>query len=329
MAQPPARPPVAAPQEPPLRRPDAAIAPTPAPQDSQPAARLPTSVTTAPRPRPVANVERRVAQPGDRICGNCGEPNDPTRKFCRRCGNSLVEARIVAEKPLPWWRRIFRRTPRSPQQYAAGERLGSMQPGAPKGAGVRGLLGRLFKLRSMVQLGLGLVVAIGIFGYVGIPSFHGYVDQALSGGVPGIIDKITGIISPKLTIERPVKVTASSEVNGHAADKMFDTFTNTDWQGTGDAPTITVTFKDKINLGAVILHLGNSDKFVDLRRPAKLELDFPDGTTATISPQDVHDSQTFDLGASGVDTVTIRILATNGPSGAPVSISEIEFFRKG
>lgn len=190
-------------------------------------------------------------------------------------------------------------------------------------------MGRLFKLRSLVQLALGLVVAVGIFGYVGIPSFRGAVDQALSGGLPGIASRISGIVSPRLTIVRPVKVTASSELPGHAADLMFDTFTNTDWQGTGATPTITVTFKDKVDLGAVILHLGNADKFVDLRRPAKIELDFPDGTSATITPQDVHDSQTFTLEAKGVDTVTIKILATNGPASAPVSISEIEFFQKG
>jgi hypothetical protein len=78
----------------------------------------------------------------------------------------------------------------------------------------------------------------------------------------------------------------------------------------------------------VYLHIGNADAFVDLRRPATLEFAYPDGSTATISLEDVHKPQQFDLGASGVDSVEIRIPSTNGPEGAPVSISEIEFFQK-
>jgi hypothetical protein len=42
-----------------------------------------------------------VAKPGDRICTQCGMGNDPTSKFCRRCGSSMDEARIAA-KPLRW-----------------------------------------------------------------------------------------------------------------------------------------------------------------------------------------------------------------------------------
>jgi hypothetical protein len=44
-----------------------------------------------------------VAKPGDRICTQCGMSNDPTRKFCKRCGSSLAEAPI-AVKPSRWTR---------------------------------------------------------------------------------------------------------------------------------------------------------------------------------------------------------------------------------
>ncbi len=333
--EPPARLPGAA-EQPPVRRPDAAIAAgspaiaarTPADAD-QPASRLPTA-TVAARPKPVASVERRVAQPGDRICGSCGEPNDPTRKFCRRCGNGLATAQIVSEKPLPWWRRIFRRQPKTPKQYAAGERVSSMKPGSPGGgvgAGIRGL----FKLRNLAVAGLGIVVAIGIFGYIGIPSFQKYVSEATSGGIPGIVERIQHFINPPLTIVHPDPnaVTASNDTSGHEARKAFDGFVNTDWQGTGATPSLTVKFKEPIDLGAVIFHIGNQDAFVDMRRPATVELDYSDGTSATFTLQDVHDGQTFDLGASAVDSVTIKVTSTNGPDGTPVSISEIELFRKG
>ena len=52
-----------------------------------------------------------------------------------------------------------------------------------------------------------------------------------------------------------------------------------------------MTFKDKIDLMFVIVHTGNSQKLVDFRRPIKIELDFPDGTSKTIDLEDVHKLQ--------------------------------------
>jgi hypothetical protein len=326
-----ARPPVAAvpvaavlvtPTQPEARPPQAV-------PDDQPGSRQPTAVVQ-PRPRPTTAVEQRVAQPGDRICGSCGEANDPTRKFCRRCGAGLGEARIVAEKPLPWWKRIFRRSPKAPKQYAAGERIGTMAPGSSSsdGGGAAGLVRRGLKVKNLVGLALGLIVAVGIFGYIGIPSFQGMINQAISGGIPGIVDTIRKAVAPTLEIERPVSVSASSEVTDHPARLLFDAATNTDWQGTDKVPSITVTFEEKVDLGAVILHIGSAEGFVDTRRPAELTFTFPDGSTQKITLEDVADSQTFDMSASKVDTLVITVTATNGPETAPISISEIEFFKK-
>jgi hypothetical protein len=309
--------PVAPPPQPEPRRPDAA------PVAQQPAARLPTADAPV-RPKPVATVERRVAQPGDRICGTCAEPNDPTRKFCRRCGASLVEARIVEEKPLPWWRRIFRRKPKQPKAFAAGERTGSMKAGAQ--AGLRS--GR--KIMTYVRLALGLLVVVGIFGYIGVPSVQKFVNEAIGGGgISGIVDNIRRIVQPTLEPVRPTNVTASEELKDHPGRLAFDTFTNTDWEANGTSPSLTITFKEPVDLGAVIVHSGAADTFVDLRRPSKLELSFPDGSSTTLTLKDEHDPQTFDLSASKVDSVKISILETNGPANAPVSLSELELFSKG
>src|SRR5207302_9274006 len=43
-------------------------------------------------------------QAGDLICGECGEGNAATRRFCSRCGASLAVAERVR---IPWWRRLF------------------------------------------------------------------------------------------------------------------------------------------------------------------------------------------------------------------------------
>jgi hypothetical protein len=323
--QPVARPPQAVPIPPtqPVARPPQAVL------DDQPGSRQPTAVVQ-PRPRPTTTVEQRVAQPGDRICGSCGEANDPTRKFCRRCGVGLGEAHIVAEEPLPWWKRIFRRGPKTPKQYAAGERIGTMAPGSSSagGDGAKGLVRKGLKVKNLIALALGLIVAVGIFGYIGIPSFQGIINQAISGGIPGVVDTIRKAVAPTLEIERPVSVTASSEVADHPARLLFDAATNTDWQGTDKVPSITVVFEEKVDLGAVILHIGSAKGFVDTRRPSELTFTFPDGSTQMITLEDIPDSQTFDMSASKADSVVITITATNGPEAAPISISEIEFFKK-
>jgi hypothetical protein len=274
----------------------------------------------------VASVERRVAQPGDRICANCGEPNDPTRKFCRRCGTSLVEAKVVAAASVPWWRRIFRRQPKAAKPMAAGERTGSMQAGARQG--IRGFM----KLRTLAVGALGIFVAIGILGYVGIPSFQKYVNEFTSGGLPGVVDKVRGFINPQQTIVRPVlaSLVASDQVDGHPVQQLFDGVTNSDWRAQGKSPTVTAKFPEKVDLLSVYVHNGVAGKdFVNFRRPTQLQFSFPDGTTTTVDLQDVHDKQLFELKDSGTDQVTIKVLATAGPADAPVAISEIEFFRKG
>jgi hypothetical protein len=320
--QPGARTPVAGPTPQPTAR-------TPQPAEDQPAARLPTT-QQAPKPRPVAHVEQRVAQPGDRICGSCGEPNDPTRKFCRRCGNSLVAAKVVEEPKLPWWKRLFGGGKKGEQTYGAGERKASMQKAAPRSRGIRGLLGRVGIVRGL----LGLLVVIGIFGYVGIPSFQKVVnevaDPVMRGGPTQIVDNIRRMISPSSVKVNPVtaSVRASSEVEDHPGALVIDEFSNTDWQATDKAPELSLAFEEPVDLSAMIVYAGSADHFLELRRPSQLEIVLPDGSTQAISLEDTHDPQTFDVSGNGVDRLTIRIRGTYGPEGAPVALSTIEFFKK-
>jgi hypothetical protein len=293
----------------------------------QPAARQPTG-DVAPRPKPVASVDQRVAQPGDRICGACGEANDPSRKFCRRCGASLTEARIVAEPRLPWYRRILGGE-KKPKQYAAGERIGSMSKSAPKRPGG---LGGILKSVGLVRGLLGLVVMLGVFGYVGIPSFqgvvNGVVDTVRNKGVGGLVDGITGLINPKLVPVRPVGFEANGELDDHPIRLLFDLATNTDWQTGEKGPSVAVTFKEPIELRSIIVRAGSLDAFVDLRRPSRIAIEFADGTTREIELQDVKDPQTFEVSGPLSGKITISIKDTNGPEAAPIAISEIEFFAK-
>jgi hypothetical protein len=330
--QPVARPPIAASSLPAARPPEPQqpAARPPQADEDQPASRLPTS-EVAPKARPVPQVEQRVAQPGDRICASCGEPNDPSRRFCRRCGASLTAAKIVADPKLPWWKRLFGGGRKQPRQYAAGERMGSMQKAAPKTGGIRGVLKGIGIVRGL----LAVVVAIGIFGYVGIPSFQGMVNSALDpitrGGPTQIIENIRKLVAPKpaQVTPRPEDVTATTELEGHEARRIADLATNTDWQATDNVPVLTVRFEEPVDMLSVIVRPGNGASFAEFRRPATLEFVFPGGSTKRIDLEDTKDPQTFEMTGDNVDVLVIRVVDTNGPDAAPISISEIEFFRKG
>ncbi len=327
--EPAARPPVAGTQQPPVRRPDAVVGAAAAAAarqpETQPAARLPTDQVAA-RPKPVATADRRVAQPGDRICANCGEANDATRKFCRRCGNSLVTAQVVAAAKVPWYRRIFQSQPKQPKPLAAGDRVTSMQAGAKSG------WRSLMQVRTLIAGALAIVIGLGVIGYVGVPGFSKYVSEFTSGGLPGIANRIGNVFNPPQVLERPVLATlvASNEVADHPIGNLFDSRSNTDWRAGGKQPSATITFPEKVDLLSTYIYSGTAGKdFVDVRRPATLQFTFPDGSSQTVSLQDIHDKQFFELKASGVDKVIVTVLTTNGPADAPVAMSEIEFFRKG
>ncbi len=78
----------------------------PPPPPSGPVAVQPAPPIERPKP-PAPRPPARRAEPGDIFCGQCGQPNNPERRFCRKCGNLLAEQVVAAR--LPWWKRIFRR----------------------------------------------------------------------------------------------------------------------------------------------------------------------------------------------------------------------------
>ena len=103
---------------------DQTSAPRP-PPPSGPVAVQPAPPIERPKPPPPRPQTQR-AEPGDIFCGQCGQPNNPGRRFCRKCGSVLAEQVAVAR--LPWWKRIFHRHP-SDQKGAA--KAGEPASGGP------------------------------------------------------------------------------------------------------------------------------------------------------------------------------------------------------
>jgi len=241
----------------------------------------------------------------------------------------MVDTKVVAAAAAPWYRRLFGGG-KQPKQYAAGERIDSMQKGStrvPGKGGIRGAIAGVTKGRAMIVGALAIFVVLG-FAYISVPSIQGTTNGILAGGPQKILDNVRKAIAPTPQIVTPTAIKASSEVDGHPATLIWDKATNTDWQGNDKTPTLTVTFKDKIDLMFLLVYSGSSSKFVDLRRPSKIEVDFPDGTSQVLDLADTKDKQSFAVSKDGIDSLKIRILDTNGPDSAPISISELEFNKK-
>jgi hypothetical protein len=196
--------------------------------------------------------------------------------------------------------------------------MGSAKPGAPKKKFAT------IKPMPLIRGVLAILIGFGVIGAVVLPD----VRSAVLNGGSGLVNQARRLFAPTLVIVQPASATATSELVGHEAASVIDRFTNTDWQSPEETPTLTVTFATPIDLGAIYIHNGTETDFVALRRPATLQFVFPDGKTSDITLVDDHEKQQFNIEASGVKQVEIRVLATSGEAGKPVALSEIEFFMK-
>jgi ribosomal protein L40E len=87
------------------------------------------------QPRP----STRRTNPGDLICAQCGEGNDPTRRYCRHCG--AVLAATPAAVRLSWWRRLLGRRARRQAGTTADPHGASPASAAPPTGAARGARG--------------------------------------------------------------------------------------------------------------------------------------------------------------------------------------------
>jgi hypothetical protein len=265
----------------------------------------------------------RRLQPGDAICGNCGEGNAPTRKFCSRCGESLVQATYVK---TPWWRRLLpRRGPKvvklTPGKGAAAK------PGAAaahEGFSVKHLLGQIYRKGRLV---VALAAVLGGIVYGAYPPFR----NSINGAVSTTKTKISNDIGDDLTPIHPTGVTANAQEPGHPAGSASDEFTNTYWLAPwtpSPEPTLTMTFAHPVTLRKLILYNGASGSYIADDRPSSLHLVFSNQESFTITPQDTSQPQTFSIDhAVLVKSVEFQISGIyQGTTTNDVAITEIELF---
>lgn len=296
----------------------------PAPRADEPLSRRPTSVTPAPvRPRPgLRTMEPPTRRhPGDLICGQCGEGNDPVRHFCRRCGNSLDEAIAVR---LPWYRRFLNRI------FGVRTREAGWRPQRVGPPNVLGIVWRIIRLAVVA------VVIVAVLAFALVPPFR-----------EGIISRVTSAVTtarkaifPHYDAVYPIGVSASTSTAGHLPNLATDKFIGTYWAArAGDPmPYLKVTFSEKVDLAQIGFDSGAAgttpaDDFLTQPRPHQVHLVFSNGTTKDLTlkdedPKVTKNAQFYAIDANQVTFVEIHIMTVYAPAGASpsaVAIDEVEF----
>lgn len=270
------------------------------------------------RPKPKPAPPTRELQTGDLICGECGEGNVNTRKFCRRCGCSLVDAEVVAPPPVPWWKRPF---VRKPTEFTAGERpmrRGGTDPAKPNTGS---------RLKKGVKVA-GAVVAVGVvFGLIG----------PWRSSVTGLFSSAKRTVKPTFDPVHPVAVRATSEAKDHPAAHATDGISNTYWaeaaKGKGEGQALVLQFDPPVDIGKIGILSGASGKpeeFLAQPRPKTLHLIFSDGTTTDLFLKDTAKFQSFDVKTKQVNRVEVQIAAvySSVQGGQDGAIAELEFYQK-
>lgn len=289
----------------------------------QPLAQQPSSTRTPPRPDPKVKPAEKVLKPGDLVCGQCGEGNDPTRKFCRKCGNSLAQA--APAKKVPWWKKLFSRKSRVSKEAGA------------KGSKVRAAKEASFKVQiflNTLRRVLMVLAFLGVAGSFAVPSTRTLIlDKGRSAAKAA-----QNLLNPQFEPVNAVAVSASTAIEGHGANFANDLGSNTYWaegaEGEGIGQTISFSFENKVDLTKVIVSSGaadSPDNFLKQPRPKRLHLVFDNGGSADIVLKDQFKPQGFGLkGAKGVSKVDIVIVEVyKGQSGSDTAIAEVEFKKRG
>jgi hypothetical protein len=284
---------------------------------TQPAAVIPQEAQRKPQVR--RQPPSRKLQPGDLVCGDCGEGNSVTRKFCSRCGTSLAEAEVVK---TPWWRKLL---PRSGAKVRkSGERTKRRGRAGKSKLGV--FVSTTFRT---IRRAVALALVVGGVAYGLFAPFRGWVNQRAA-ETKGTVERMFfPQYAPVSAAEAP---TASAALPDHPANMALDGKSNTFWAAPvgGVEANMVVRFDRTVDLVKIIVHNGDGAGFKESYRAEKLHLVFSNGKTTDVNLQDMPDPQTLEIeNGEGVDSVEIHVVSTfKSVSGTNLAVSEIEFFEK-
>ncbi|MEU6946197.1 zinc-ribbon domain-containing protein [Streptomyces sp. NPDC046316] len=247
-------------------------------------------IAQRPKVRAAAVQDRQAGPP----CPQCGTPNAPDRRFCRRCAAPLRPTAKAA--PLPWWRTVwpFRRRVRS----------GS-------GAWVR---------RSVIAV---VVLGLLVGGYFLIPAGRWLYED-----VRDKLSKATPVTPAQ------VEATASVPKHGAtlATDGLSNTYWGA--PKTGEALSFEFRSPFRLVDVVLHTGVSKkAEAHRQQARPIRADLlvTMADGTTKTktITLADKPGPQTIQTGYSDVVSVRLTLRDATGLSeGRHIALAEVEFFRR-
>jgi hypothetical protein len=266
-------------------------------------------------PRPVNKAApTRMRQPGDLICGECGEGNPPNRRFCSRCGHSLVDAERCtshggADLPAP--------------SEGHGDRRGRGRGGRRCGRRKRSPLA---KLLPMIRRVVAIALLVGGIVYASVPPFRRWVNERALDAK----SRVLSIVRPQYTPVHPFPVTDQSELSGHPGAALSDGFTNAFWAApVGDKDVVTLQLDHPTQVQRALIRIGISGNSQGASRPHQLHLVFSTGKTQDLNLDDTADPQEVAIKADGpVTTIELHVTSLFKASSDTVAITEIELFEK-
>lgn len=284
----------------------------PAAAPRKPAARKPgEAAPKRPAAAAPAPADDPAARPGDLVCGQCGAGNDPSRKFCRRCGASLEAAVVVPA--LPWYKRIFRRAPKAARQ--AGSRPTKIH------ADTRRKVNRTRRIVTRILV-LAAVVA-GIW----------WLRPMLGTGVDWARDHLPG--EEYISSERQ---TASDSARRHGPELTVDKVATTFWSPPSGSDAagefLDYRFENPFRLVRLVMIPGASLEdpaaFFAQGRPGKVQVTVrtsdDERITKTWDLPDEAGQRTLYLGIDDVTRVRVTLLqAREGGEGGLVAVAEVAF----
>jgi hypothetical protein len=292
----------------------------------QPGAQRPGVPTQ--RPKVQKQAPSRTVRPGDLVCGECGEGNEPARKFCRRCGASLAE--IVPEKKPGFFKRLFTRKPK--EAAAAGSR-------PTRGGGGGSDVGRKARLAKGKALG-GLASAramLALLAMVGIGV--GLVLPRPRSFITGVPNRVQNLISPVLIDAKSNPARAIATSNQPDAPRAVNLITNDHWApDPGDRePAVAAVWDEPTRIDELRVYSGiqvDEKSFPANPRPKDVFFQILDDqdtiTTKQVRLEDVPE-QKFGFSFSNVVSVRAEILSCYQPvpdNPRNCAFTELNFLRK-
>jgi len=286
--------------------------------DDQPDAMQPAAPRKATRTIQKTKPTRRL-QPGDLICGECGEGNPPSRKFCSRCGESLETAEAVKR---PWWKWLWPQ--KNVKTLDVGERPGKAGVKAKKKRGQETVRAAR---KVFTTVAIVVVAAVAL-----LPPLRSWGSDTF---VQPVKDKWNDLTTQEFVPVNPVATLATTQTPENPAPNAVDHAGNTFWvaPAASGEPVAVLTFGDQpVNIDRAIIQNGARDQFATFSRAQKLHIVFNTGQTSDVAVKDEPDQQKVTIqNGHGVTSMEIHIVSTYQAIGnppPPVAISEIELFRQ-